>query len=93
MAQLRLRLSAYSAADWSGEDEAAERWREEFSATLAGAMAVCGLLYSHLRELCLELDISCHLHLGSWLAGLASLQRFEVTSAMAPSSLPVRCAC
>ena len=65
MVCLRLQLKAYSEAAWG--DEEGHWWRLDFTTTLTAALAACGM-HGRLRELCLELDINCHLHLGSWIA-------------------------
>lgn len=78
MARPRLHLSynyGDSAPGWDDADR--EWWRQELTTTLVAALAACGA-HGRLTDLCLELDVSCgglHLHLGAWLAPLASLRR------------------
>lgn len=78
MEQLRLRLSHEAAGAWN--DVESQWWRLDFTTTLAAAMAACGM-HGRLRDLSLQLDIDFSIHLGSWMAPLASLQRLTVTLA------------
>lgn len=95
MAQLRLELHAHLGmpwgAQWGGNDDW-QPWWLDFTALLASTLAACGT-HGRLAELCLELDAHYKLHLGSWLAPLASLRRLSVTlgDGVVVVSSPLRC--